>query len=225
MAARDRELEGRGLIPPYGPTRGTLQSLQLLRRTTPPRIDSDFLRLNKIAPGNEYKVVGALRFLGLIDDEGRPTDDSRLLKTKGATYTLALQDIVRNAYSGLFHGVRLKEITREGIYNYFVTEGGLGAEMATKATRFLIRLCRLAEIDIAPDVAQPTPRGKRRARSQRQVYRQAQTEHAPGDNGQTFFPPFPFVLALTPETAELDVDQLADLFRKLRTALEQSLTN
>ena len=148
MMLRDRELEGRGLIPPYGPTRGTLQALQLLRRTTPARIDSDFLRVSKIAPGNEYKVVGALRFLGLIDEEGRPTESSRMLKTKGATYTLALQDIVRNAYSGVFQGLRPNEITRDAIYNYFVTDGGLGAEMATKATRFLIRLCRLAEIEI-----------------------------------------------------------------------------
>jgi hypothetical protein len=225
MAVRDRDLEGRGLIPPYGPTRGTLQSLQLLRRTTPPRIDSDFLRVSKIAPGNEYKVVGALRFLGLIDDEGRPTDSSRLLKTKGPTYILALQDIVRNAYSGVFHKLKLKEITRDGIYNYFVTEGGLGAEMATKATRFLIRLCRLAEIEITPDAAQPSSRAKRRTRSQRQIYHQPQAESATGDNGQMILSPFPFVLALTPEMAQMNVDQLADLFRKLRTALEQSLTS
>ena len=140
MAFGDRDPEGRGPIPPYGPTRGTLQSLQLLRRTTPPRIDSDFLRVNKIAPGNEYKVVGALRFLGLIDDESKPSDSSRLLKTKGATYTLALQDIVRNAYSGVFRSLKPNELSRDAIYNHFVTAGGLGAEMATKATRFLTRL-------------------------------------------------------------------------------------
>jgi hypothetical protein len=225
MAVRDRDFEGRGLIPPYGPTRGTLQSLQLLRRTTPPRIDSDFLRVNKIAPGNEYKVVGALRFLGLIDDEGRPTDSSRLLKTKGPTYTLALQDIVKNAYSGVFHKLKLKDITRDGIYNYFVTEGGLGAEMATKATRFLIRLCRLAEIEIVPDAAQPSQRAKRRTRSQRQAYRQPAAASATGDNGQTILPSLPFVLALTPEIAQMDVEQLTDLFRKLRTAFEQSHTS
>jgi len=223
MVARDRDLEGRGVIPPYGPTRGTLQALQLLRRTTPSRIDSDYLRVNKLAPGNEYKVVGALRFLGLIDDDGRPTESSRLLKTKGATYTLALQDIVRNAYSGVFQTLKLKDITRDGIYNYFVTEGGLGAEMATKATRFLIRLCRLAEIEIAPDTGQPSPRGRRRTR-QRQPYRQTAAEPVSGDNGQTVLPSFPFVLALTPETAQMDVDQLSDLFRKIRTALEQSLS-
>lgn len=223
MAARDRELEGRGLIPPYGPTRGTIQALQLLRRTTPVRIDSDFLRVNKIAPGNEYKVVGALKFLELIDNEGRPTDSSRLLKTKGATYTLALQDIVRNAYSGIFNGLRPKEITRMGIYNYFVTEGGLGAEMATKATRFLIRLCRLAEVEIAPDTSQPPSAGKRRTRSQRQVYRHQQPGPASQDNAHVATSVFPLVVALTPEAAEMNVDQLADLFRKMRIAFEQSL--
>lgn len=222
MVIRDRELEGRGLIPPYGPTRGTLQALQLLRRTTPARIDSDFLRVSKIAPGNEYKVVGALRFLGLIDDEGRPSESSRLLKTKGATYTLALQDIVRNAYSGVFQGLRPNEITRDGIYNYFVTEGGLGAEMATKATRFLIRLCRLAEIEIAPDATPPATRGKRRARTARQVYRHSSPEPTEQFGGTMGASPLPFVLALTPETAKMDVDELTDLFRKLKTALEQS---
>ncbi len=224
MAARERDLEPRGLIPPYGPTRGTLQALQLLRRTTPARIDSDFLRVNRIAPGNEYKVVGALRFLKLIDDDGRPTESSRMLKTKGATYTLALQDIVRNAYSGAFNRLKPTEITRDSIYNYFVTEGGLGAEMATKATRFLIRLCRLAEIEIAPDAAQPAPRCRRRARSQRQVYRLPQAEAGAGDNGQKALSAFPFVLALTPETAQMGVEELTDLFRKVRTAFEQSLT-
>ena len=224
MAARDRDLDARGFIPPYGPTRGTLQSLQLLRRTTPARIDSDFLRVSKIAPGNEYKVVGALRYLELIDDDGRPTENSRMLKTKGATYTLALQEIVRKAYSGVFQRLKPKEITRDGIYNYFVTEGGLGAEMATKATRFLIRLCRLAEIEIAPDATQPSPRGRRRARSQRQAYR-PQAEAVSGDNGQATASPFPFVLTLTPETAQMDVDQLTELFRKVRIALEQSLSS
>jgi hypothetical protein len=61
---RDDDLEERGLIPPYGPSRGMLQALHLLRRTTPTRIDSDYLRVNKIAPGNEYKVGGRFEVSG-----------------------------------------------------------------------------------------------------------------------------------------------------------------
>jgi len=222
---KDYELDGRGLIPPYGPARGMLQALNLLRRTTPSRIDSDFLRINKIAPGNEYKVVGALRFLGLIDEDSKPTEGSRLLKTKGTTYTQALQEIVRRAYSGVFHGLRGNGVTREGIYNYFVTEGGMGAEMASKATRFLIKLCRLAEIELAPEAARPSSRGKRKAREQ--VYRRPQAEPMPRDHesptpDQIALAPFPVVLALTPETAAMSQEQLTELFRKMRVALEQS---
>jgi len=223
---RGDDLEGRGLIPPYGPARGMLQALHLLRRTTPPRIDSDFLRVNKIAPGNEYKVVGALRFLGLIDEDGKPTEESRLLKTKGTTYTQALQDIVRKAYSGVFHGLQSDGITREKIYNYFVTEGSLGAEMATKATRFLVKLCRMAEIELAPELPRGAFRGKRKAKAQPQYYIKSQAE--PGGRDFDLQSPaavsaqFPMVLALTPEMASMSVEQLTKLFRKMRVALEQS---
>ena len=224
---RDYELEGRGLIPPYGPARGMLQALQLLRRTTPSRIDSDYLRVSKIAPGNEYKVVGALRFLGLIDEDGKPTEGSRLLKTKGTTYTQALQEIVRKAYSGVFHGLRSDGVTREGIYNYFVTEGGMGAEMANKATRFLIKLCRLAEIELAPESPRGASRGKRKAKAQPQHYIKSQAEPGGRDfdiqsPNQVVSAQFPVVLALTPETAAMSVEQLTELFRKMRIALEQS---
>ena len=224
---RDDDLEGRGLIPPYGPARGMLQALHLLRRTTPPRIDSDYLRVNKIAPGNEYKVVGALRFLDLIDEGGKPTENSRLLKTKGTTYTQALQDIVRKAYSGVFKGLRPNEITREGIYNHFVTEGGLGAEMATKATRFLVKLCRMAEIELAPESPRGASRGRKRAKTQPQPYSRSQAEPGGRDFDlqsptQVVSAQFPMVLALTPEMASLSQEQLTELFRKMRIALEQS---
>lgn len=225
MATKDFDLDVKEFVPPYGPTKGTLQALQLLRRMTPSRIDSDFLRVNKIAPGNEYKVVGALRFLGLIDAEGRPTDSSRMLKTKGATYTLALQDIIRGTYSGLFRALRPSELTRDGIYNYFVTDGSLGAEMATKATRFLTKLCRLAEIEIVADQNHPPTRGKRRPRAQTHTYQRVQANPVSPDGADQANSAFPLVLAVTPETAQLNVDELTDLFRRMRIAYEQSLAN
>jgi hypothetical protein len=161
----------------------------------------------------------------LIDAEGRPTDSSRMLKTKGATYTLALQDIVRGTYSGLFRALRPGELTRDGIYNYFVTDGSLGAEMATKATRFLTKLCRLAEIEIVVDPNHAPTGGKRRPRSQMHSYRRVQADHASPDGAAQATSAFPLVLALTPETVQLDVEQLTDLFRRMRVAYEQSLAN
>lgn len=221
MTVKNFDIDSRELIPPYGPTKGTIQALHMLRRTTPNRIDSDFLRINKVAPGNEYKVVGALKFLGLIDEEGRPTENSRVLKTKGSTYTLELQNIVRKAYSGVFRTLKHNELTRDSIYNYFVTEGGLGSEMATKATRFLLKLCRLAEINIALDQSPESSSRKRRARTpqspRRSNVESSGAQYTPVENAG-----FPFVLAMTPEMAKMDVDQLTEFFRKMRIAFEQS---
>src|SRR5262245_29355248 len=79
--------------PPYGPARGMLEGLRLLQRTSPNVVDQELLRSQGIARGNEYKVVGALRYLGLIDEDGRPTDRARLLKARGPLLTLNLQQI------------------------------------------------------------------------------------------------------------------------------------
>src|SRR3972149_2946940 len=121
--------------PPYGPTQGTIQALQLLQKQSPGRVDETFLRSEGIAPRNEYKVVGALRFLGLVDADGQPTERAHLLKTRGATFTLNLQEIVREAYSDLFREIRPREATQEAVYNHFVAKGRLGGARDSKATR------------------------------------------------------------------------------------------
>ncbi len=202
-----------GVTLPYGPTKGTMQALQLMRKSTPPRIDGNFLRLNRVAPGNEYKVIGALRFLRIIDDEGKPTEKSRFLKTKGAAFTATLQDIVRNAYQDVFQRMNGSKCTQEDIYNHFITENGLGAEMAAKTTRFFLQLCQLAEIDL----------GLNQKRKPQAVSKNGPNGHR--KNGghisqvQGTSDGFPFVLALTPEMAAMEIEELAQLFKKLKVAL------
>ncbi|MFO8101028.1 MAG: DUF5343 domain-containing protein [Dehalococcoidia bacterium] len=199
---------------PYGPTKGMLQALQLMRKSTPPRIDGNFLRLNKVAPGNEYKVIGALRFLGVIDDEGKPTEKSRLLKTKGQVFNNALQEIVKEAYRDVFEMMNGNGCTHDDMFNYFVTKHDLGPEMAAKTTRFFLQLCQMAEIDLGI-------RGKEK---------QAPVKKSPNgrqkqDKGpflQVQGPGFPLLLALTPEMAAMDTEELAGFFRKLKTALAKA---
>lgn len=136
--------------PPYGPTSGMLQGLTLLQKANITRVDEDVLREHGVAPGNEYKVIGALRFLGLLDEQGRPTERSRQLRTRGATFSHALQALIAQAYGRLFAALDLRDATKDEVYNYFVTQEGLGMEMAQKATRFLVGLCQLADMELSP---------------------------------------------------------------------------
>ena len=108
----------RAMVPPYGPASGMIQAIQLFRKEVPPRVDGEYLRRVGIAPGNEYKVIGALRYLGLIDEDGRPTEKTRLLRARGSTFVMALQEIVKEAYRDLFSYLeRLKNFTKDDIYN------------------------------------------------------------------------------------------------------------
>jgi hypothetical protein len=208
---------GQGLTLPYGPTRGMLQALQLMRKSTPPRVDGSLLRLHKIAPGNEYKVVGALKFLGIIDDEGRPTEKSHLLKTKGPTFTSALGNIVRSAYKNLFHRLNGVVYTAEDIYNYFIAEEDLTPEMATKTTRFFVQLCQLAEIDLGFAAAKRNspnsgPNGHRKQGKGQYSLVCPMIEMGNLNH-------LPLVLALTPEMISMDTEQLVEFLKKLKAAI------
>ena len=187
-----------------------MQALQLMCKTTPAKVDGNFLRLNKIAPGNEYKVIGALRFLGIIDEEGRPTEKSKLLKTKGATFTSALQEIVRNAYKNVFACLNGRPCSQEDIYNHFVVESGLGPEMAAKTTRFFVQLCEMAEIDLGLVRKEKGGDLKKSPGASRKAEGRTTTRSPAG--------PFPLFLALTPEMAAMDTEQLAEFLKKLKTA-------
>lgn len=215
--AEELRSRAKKLIPPYGPANGMIQGLRLLERLTPAKVDPHFLRANGIAPGNEYKVVGALRFLDLIDDDGHPTEKCRLLKTQGPTRTLALQQLIRAAYRDLFTHLSPKETTKEHIYNYFVAEMGMGAEMASKATRFLVSLCHLAEIELAATPSRRTVAAKRLPRKKR-----SQKEPPPAASPPSPTPPF--LIAITPEVAEMDEDKLTEIFRKMNRALRRALS-
>ena len=191
-------------------------------------VDESLLRANKVAPNNEYKVVGALRFLDLIDDEGKPTEKSRLLKTRGATYMLNLQELVRQAYADLFKRISLREATRDLIYNYFVTEAKMGSEMAVKAMRFFIELCRLAGFETSPDL-----QGGRTLKAAGPRVVQPKTRKAPAPRAivtpeprvavAAVTPGLPLMLAVTPEMAKMGEEDLEQLFRRMLRAWRRAI--
>ena len=217
----------RNAPPPYGPTEGMLQGIELMHRLSPTKVDAKLLKNNGVAPNNEYKVVGALKYLNIIGEDGKPTAKSRLLKTRGPSYLLALQDIVKTAYHDLFEQVDMKSATKNQIHNYFVTDLGLGVEMAAKASRFLISLCQQAGLTInndlitskeaaATDRRNAAPTAKKRVTARK---RETSAESPTFDLSPTF------VLAITPETADMELNELTALFKKIRQAMRRAATD
>ncbi|MBI2848928.1 MAG: DUF5343 domain-containing protein [Chloroflexi bacterium] len=202
--------------PPYGPTRGMIQGLQLLQRITPAKVDEGLLKSQGIAPRNEYKVIGALRFLGLIDEEGKPTERAHLLKTRGSAYAFNLQEIIRSSYADLFRYLKDRESSQEEIYNYFVAREKLGAEMAVKSARFFASLCQVASIDLGEPVPMAPLKDRSPVRKSERATVRGKGLVPPADY------PLPFILAVTPETAQLKEEEMVELFRRIWRAMRQA---
>jgi len=89
---------------PYAPCEGVLRVIRRFReRGLPERIMLKEMEALGIPAGNAPRVLVALRFLGLIDDEGQRTDlFTRLTKAAEADYATVMAEIIRAAYSAVF---------------------------------------------------------------------------------------------------------------------------
>lgn len=130
-------------LPPYGPVQGTIAGLNLLQRGNLTRVDEEVLEREGVAPGNEYKVVGALRFLGLVDESGTVTEKALVLRSRGAAFKLGLQEILKGAYAPLFTE-RGPIASFEEAHNRLVRHYRMGRESAAKAARLFLALARFA---------------------------------------------------------------------------------
>jgi len=89
---------------PYAPVNNVLSVIRRLRERGLPEVLS-FGELQRIGipSGNASRTLVALRYLGLIDDEGRRTSAfDRLGRAKSDEYNEVLAEVVRNAYAQIF---------------------------------------------------------------------------------------------------------------------------
>lgn len=83
---------------------GLIQLLDQLRKSFPATVDADLLKKLAIAPKNESYIINVVRFLGLIDDQGKRTDEANKIFTlhEDQAFQQVFAGVVKKAYSGLF---------------------------------------------------------------------------------------------------------------------------
>lgn len=92
---------------PYAPSSHVIAVLKRARsRNLPERITTDFLGLAGIPPAIAKRTAFTLKFLGLTEDDGSPTDALRALSASGESeYRELLADVIRKAYAADFERV------------------------------------------------------------------------------------------------------------------------
>ncbi len=93
-----------------------------------------------------YHLLSTLKFLNLVEKNGKTTPALQSLQMRGEEFKKNLEEVVRNAYAELFSKVDPARDSRANIMNFFMKHYGMSPSGAEKATTLFLDLCGEAGI-------------------------------------------------------------------------------
>jgi hypothetical protein len=171
------DFEGRRA--PYAPISALEKFFERIRdRSVPDHVDHKFLQRLNVASNNEYSLLSALKFLGVLDDRGRPTHSYRLLQSTDR-FGETLQHLVETAYRPVFEQ-GAHEWPLDDLVNFFRLSSS--ASQAKNAARFFQAVCKLAGMSSPrPIVPQPDVQLPEIQSEQRRVSEHTVSDEATND--------------------------------------------
>jgi Family of unknown function (DUF5343) len=111
---------------PYVASAGPLsKTIEHLRRSFPKDVTADTLRKLGVAPKNESYVINVLRFLNVIDEEGKKVDtkSTAFVQHKDDAFANEFEKLVKDAYAELFdlHGDGAWALDKGSLVQFFRT--------------------------------------------------------------------------------------------------------
>lgn len=149
---------------PYISGAGNLvQAVTHFRKSFPATVTADTLKKLGIAPNNESYVINTLRFIGVLDSEGK--------KTAQATKTFSQQDdrfskefssLVQSAYKDLFdvHGESAWKLDKDSLVTFFRQSDDTSAVIGGRQAAVFLALAGLsghAELPTAKKATSKAP--------------------------------------------------------------------
>lgn len=111
---------------PYVASAGPLvKTIAHLRKSFPKEVTADTLRKLGVAPKNESYAINVVRFLGVIDDEGKKVDAKAkaFVQHQDEAFASEFERLVRDSYEELFelHGEAAWKLDRGSLTQFFRT--------------------------------------------------------------------------------------------------------
>jgi hypothetical protein len=123
---------------PYCTVKGFRRALAVLRADLPDRVDRASLVCRGLSPHAAYPVLGALRFLGLIDGRGRPRPEMAAFLDE--TDVDGRRACFEAAYAAVLTDLQLPVDAREEIDQVLVERHGCAPGVAAFCSTFLLWL-------------------------------------------------------------------------------------
>ncbi len=149
--------KSRRLLPPYVSYRSLWNFLDRLHDAIPARIDRSYWG-DKFSGSTGTQLMSALKYLGLIDDEGIPTALLRdLVAARDFQRDEIMARIVRNSYGFFLDGaVDYKTATYSQFEDLLQSNYRVNSDVARKCIKFFIDMANDARIPLSPFVVKKT---------------------------------------------------------------------
>lgn len=134
------------LTPPYLPYRTLISSLEKLAEGIPPKIDRGIW---KNQTGSiQSQIMGAYRFLGLIDDQNKPQKSLHELVANRAKPSESIKAILEDKYAEVIKH-NLSTMTQALIDEYFETAFGVQGDVKRKSITFFLQAAKAVGIPLS----------------------------------------------------------------------------
>ncbi len=150
---------------PYVASAGPLvRTVDHLRKSFPKEVTAETLRKLGVAPKNESYVINVLRFLGVLDDEGKKVDAKAkaFLQHKDDAFNKEFEGLVKNAYEELFelHGDGAWALDRATLTQFFRTTDHSSDIVGTRQAGTFTYLAGLSGHTELPQARDSAPKKK-----------------------------------------------------------------
>lgn len=116
-----------------------------------------------VAPSKESNVVSALKFLGILDDAGRPSNEFDSLRTD---FEGSLARLVKRSYSRLFKTIPTNRMTQQTLVKFFM-QNGYAEDTAEYQGMLFVGLCNDSGLRL-PNVEESFKRSRFKKLKERQ---------------------------------------------------------
>jgi hypothetical protein len=134
---------------PYMGSKGPIiQLVSHLRNSFPATLDASILKKLGIGPNSEGVLLNVLRFIGIIDENGKKTSEAAKIFTlhDDSAFQKSLSELVAKGYSELFelHGDKAWELDQDSLITFFRQHdqtSGLTGKRQAVTFEALLSLC------------------------------------------------------------------------------------
>ena len=144
---------GRKRLPPYISYRLFRNFIERLQQGVPARIDRSYWEREGLLSGSSgTQLMAALRYLNLIDENGRPMERLKpLVNAKGEQRTLLLRDIAHDSFGFVLEGsLDSQTATYAQLEEVFRDKFQLNGQLSRKCLKFFCEISNDAGIRLSP---------------------------------------------------------------------------